>query len=192
MNLYVIFLNFIVLFLAVQGLNCCSGFSVVVGSRAPLHWSARASRSSFSCHGAWALGKRTSVVVAHGASLLHGMWNLPGPGIKPVPLALAGRFLSTEPPGKSWAGTFLLDWSYGDTSALPLLGPDKCLKIKVSWALFYVLWRCSITGAHLGQIVAYSFLLDLLTHIELFVDPWTITHQAPLSLGFPRREYWSG
>ena len=22
--------------------------------------------------------------------------------------------------------------------------------------------------------------------------PWTIAHQAPLSMGFPRQEYWSG
>ena len=29
------------------------------------------------------------------------MWNLLGPGIKPVSLALAGRFLSTVSPGKS-------------------------------------------------------------------------------------------
>ena len=26
----------------------------------------------------------------------------------------------------------------------------------------------------------------------LFVTPWTITHQAPLSMGFSRQEYWSG
>ena len=24
------------------------------------------------------------------------------------------------------------------------------------------------------------------------VTPWTVAHQAPLSLGFPRQEYWSG
>jgi len=24
------------------------------------------------------------------------------------------------------------------------------------------------------------------------VTPWTVTHQAPLSMGFPRQEYWSG
>ena len=24
------------------------------------------------------------------------------------------------------------------------------------------------------------------------VTPWTVAHQAPLSMGFPRREYWSG
>ena len=25
-----------------------------------------------------------------------------------------------------------------------------------------------------------------------FATPWTVTHQAPLSMGFPRQEYWSG
>ena len=25
-----------------------------------------------------------------------------------------------------------------------------------------------------------------------FVIPWTVAHRAPLSLGFPRQEYWSG
>ena len=24
------------------------------------------------------------------------------------------------------------------------------------------------------------------------MTPWTIAHQAPLSMGFPRQEYWSG
>ena len=34
------------------------------------------------------------------ASLLRGMWDLPGSGIEPVSPALAGRFFTTEPPGK--------------------------------------------------------------------------------------------
>ena len=25
-----------------------------------------------------------------------------------------------------------------------------------------------------------------------FVTPWTVARQAPLSMGFPRQEYWSG
>ena len=25
-----------------------------------------------------------------------------------------------------------------------------------------------------------------------FITPWTVAHQAPLSMGFPRQEYWSG
>ena len=24
-----------------------------------------------------------------------------------------------------------------------------------------------------------------------FVTPWTVAHQAPLSMGFPRQQYWS-
>ena len=31
-----------------------------------------------------------------------------------------------------------------------------------------------------------------LSHFQLFVTPWTIAHQAPLSMGFPRQEYWKG
>ena len=26
----------------------------------------------------------------------------------------------------------------------------------------------------------------------LCATPWTVAHQAPLSMGFPRQEYWSG
>ena len=33
--------------------------------------------------------------------LSHGMWHLPGPGIKPMSPALAGGLLTTVPPGKS-------------------------------------------------------------------------------------------
>ena len=34
------------------------------------------------------------------AQLLCGMWDLPRPGLKPVSPALAGRLLTTAPPGK--------------------------------------------------------------------------------------------
>ena len=73
----------------------------------------------FSCCRALALGAQASVVVARGlsscvsqalehrlsscgtwASLLHGMWDLPRPGIGPVSPALAGGSLTSVPPGK--------------------------------------------------------------------------------------------
>ena len=31
-----------------------------------------------------------------------------------------------------------------------------------------------------------------LSHVGLFATPWTVAHQAPLSMGFSRQEYWSG
>ena len=32
----------------------------------------------------------------------------------------------------------------------------------------------------------------VLSHIHFFATPWTVAHQAPLSVGFSRQEYWSG
>ena len=31
-----------------------------------------------------------------------------------------------------------------------------------------------------------------LSCVWLFVTPWTVAHQAPPSMGFPRQEYWNG
>ena len=31
-----------------------------------------------------------------------------------------------------------------------------------------------------------------LSHARLCATPWTVAHQAPLSMGFSRQEYWSG
>ena len=32
----------------------------------------------------------------------------------------------------------------------------------------------------------------VLSRVRLFGIPWTVAPQAPLSMGFPRQEYWSG
>ena len=32
----------------------------------------------------------------------------------------------------------------------------------------------------------------LLSRVRLFVTPWIVAHQAPLSMESPRQEYWSG
>ena len=34
--------------------------------------------------------------------------------------------------------------------------------------------------------------VKLLSCVRLFMTPWTVAHQAPLSMGFSRQEYWSG
>ena len=46
---------------------------------------------------------------------------------------------------------------------------------------------------HINSI--FMLLLLLLSHfsrVQLFETPWTIAHQAPLSMGFSRQEHWSG
>ena len=33
-------------------------------------------------------------------------------------------------------------------------------------------------------------MLSHFSHVQLFMTPWTVAHQAPLSVGFSRQEYW--
>ena len=33
---------------------------------------------------------------------------------------------------------------------------------------------------------------DMQSHVQLFAIQETVAHQAPLPMGFPRQEYWSG
>ena len=38
----------------------------------------------------------------------------------------------------------------------------------------------------------HACMLSLFSRVQLFVMPWTAIHQAPLSMGFSRQEYWIG
>ena len=49
------------------------------------------------------------------AQLLRGTWDLPRPGLEPASPALAGRFLTTAPPGKS-------PWNYLSKQSYPPAG----------------------------------------------------------------------
>ena len=46
------------------------------------------------------------------------------------------------------------------------------------------------------QLSVIPFVWDLvcqsLSRVRLFATPWTVVTQAPLSMRFPRQEYWSG
>ena len=87
--------------MAVLGLRFCARAFSSCGKRGPLFIAVRGP-----------LTTATSLVAKHRlqtrrlsncgsrAQLLHGMWDLPRPGLEPVSPALAGRFLITAPPGK--------------------------------------------------------------------------------------------
>ena len=53
----------------------------------------------FSSYDSWALEHRLNSFGTQG-QLLCGMWDPPGPGIKPMSSALVGELLTTEPPEK--------------------------------------------------------------------------------------------
>ena len=39
---------------------------------------------------------------------------------------------------------------------------------------------------------AWKWKVKSLSHVRLFTTLWTAAHQAPLSMGFSRQDYWSG
>ena len=42
-----------------------------------------------------------------------------------------------------------------------------------------------------ASIWSYIAACAVLSRVQLFVTPWTVAHQAPLSMGFSRQDYWS-
>ena len=98
---FFLFFLFIYLFLAVLGPRCCARAFSSCGEQGPLFIAVRGP-----------LTVAASPVAEHRlqtcrlsscgtrAYLLRSMWDLPRPGHEPVSPALAGRLLTTAPPGK--------------------------------------------------------------------------------------------
>ena len=56
-----------------------------------------------------------------------------------------------------------------------------------------VLWkRCGTLVKIRKEFRLEKVKVKSLSRVRLFVTPWTVAHQAPLSMGFSRQEYWSG
>ena len=115
----------LIYFLAVLGLHCCTGFSVVAregcflvvsfsllwlsccGAQA---WGHVVAACGLSGLGSWALEHRLNSCGTW-AQLHHGIWDLLQLGIESVSPASAGRFFTFEPPGKPTVFLFNT-WTY--------------------------------------------------------------------------------
>ena len=144
--------NFLSLFLAVLDLHHCSGFSLVAIGRgySSLRWAgfsflwplllrstgSRAQASGVAVPRFWSSG---SIVVAHGPSSVHSMWDLPGSGIEVMTLGLAGGFFTTTLP---FFTTTLPFWV---TTETPLSQLDwRLMNLewwKGLWGYIWALWE---------------------------------------------------
>ena len=52
-------------------------------------------------------------------------------------------------------------------------------------------WRCRHREQTDGRGGGRRREEKSLSRVRLFATPWTVAHQAPPSMGFSRREYWS-
>ena len=66
------------------------------------------------------------------------------------------------------------------------LSPMRCWNGRHEWFI-YPLWISSTEVMSRYIVCAHSLIC-----VQLFATPWTVSHQAPLSMGFPRQEYWNG
>ena len=73
-------------------------------------------------------------------------------------------------------------------SLCPKTFPINCLFLWVrpAWVCLHILAPGSLRGYPIFLIV------QSLSHVQLFVTPWTVAHQAPLSMEFSRQEDLSG
>ena len=55
---------------------------------------------------------------------------------------------------------------------------------------FFTAHALKITFTFFFLIVNSLLHACVLSCVQLFATPWTVAHQAPLSLGFSRQEYW--
>ena len=67
----------------------------------------------------------------------------------------------------------------------------------MSFAQRFSTWACTtqprlVSAVSILGFVAFCACAQMLIHVQLFVTPWTVAHQAPLSMKFSRQEYWRG
>ena len=81
---------------------------------------------------------------------------------------------------------------YSSQSSLKMKSRSCPLLLEIPLVTFhYSIW----SGFNLplsSLLILLSCMLSLFSHVWLFAIQWTVAHQAHLSLGFSRQEYWSG
>ena len=90
-------------------------------------------------------------------------------------------------------------WVSYDLVSAPLIFLLLCLLANSFVPLSTAEISCTLQGTR-NLPGLFCFLLRhvsacVLSHfsrVQLFVTLWTVAHQAPLSMGFSRQEYWSG
>ena len=72
---------------------------------------------------------------------------------------------------------------YVNKITLQIIIHDLCFSKTVMCVSFFLFEAC---------VCVCVCVLSRFSLVRFFVTLWTVTHQAPLSMGFSRQEYWSG
>ena len=94
--------------------------------------------------------------------------------------------LNLEPPALgAWS---LSHWTTREVPIFILIAVIHVtiLKCTIQWNLIHS-WCCAAV-----LVSTFHLLFSHLVLSNSFATPWTVAHQAPLSMEFPRQESWSG
>ena len=86
-------------------------------------------------------------------------------------------------PAKWAQGTELAGGDFGESESVRRAGRQWEMPLGVSTTIRQMETQSS-------KVVCVR-VLSYFRHVQLFVTPWTVAHQAPLSVRFSRQEYWS-
>ena len=115
--------------------------------------------------------------------------DLPNPAVEPTcpeAPALAGGFFTTEPPPphKTWQSLVSHLHSFTSIFLSLILITKSC-----NWESKTARKREMKTSLWKEQTRPILSSVQSLSCVQLFVTPWTVAHQAPLSMEFFRQEY---
>ena len=65
-------------------------------------------------------------------------------------------------------------------------------KMQVSWLLHWTCINSFFLSLCVCVCVCMCMCMHILSHVQLFVTPWIVVSQVPLSMQCSRQEYWSG
>ena len=103
--------------------------------------------------------------------------------------------------GVFWVAPLTYSFSYNATEIGSVVNFISPLNTNLLIVLFSLIWVSSSRlsfALHQKEVYLYSiigghaYMLSHFSRVRLFVTFWTVAHQAPLSMGFSRQEYWRG
>ena len=138
----------------------------------------------------WAVARLAPLSVEFSRQAYWSGFPFPSPGDLPNPGIEPGTQVSHI------AGRFFTIWATREVLVITCKGNSLSAYIYQCLLGFVPDVKCYQHSPFLSKELPYSHIISwlcvyaqLLTCLWLFVTPWTVVHQAPLSMGFPRQEY---
>ena len=129
---------------------------------------------------------RWQTVTSRGGRSWGALWGL-------MPQMRWSKHLPKAPPSKTIPlGIRISTCKFGETQTFrpQHYTVHVTCTFSVVFSIFTVRSLAPLTLDHLNCLKWSE--VKLLSRVQLFATPWTVAHQAPLSMGFSRQEYWSG